>query len=49
MEKLKTKILLKMINDIIMEYLNTNDFIKQKLNEKCDREGISMDKVIYLF
>ena len=38
-----------MKNDIIMEYLNTNDFIKQKLNRKCDREGISMDKVIYLF
>ena len=38
-----------MINDIITEYPNTNDFIQQKLIEKCDREGISIDEVIYFF
>ena len=46
MEKLKTKILLEVIDDIIIEYPDTNDFIQQKLNGKCDREGISIDKVI---
>ena len=30
-----------------MEYWNINDFIEQKLNEKCDKEGISTEKVIY--
>ena len=49
MEKLKTKILLKVIDDIISEYLDTNNFTQQKLNEKCDREGISIDKVVYCF
>ena len=38
MEKLKTKTLLEVIDDIIIEYLDTNDFIQLKLNEKCDRE-----------
>ena len=38
-----------MINDFITEYPNTNDFIQQKLIEKCDREGISIDEVIYFF
>ena len=48
MAKLKTKILLEMINDIITEYPNINDFMQQKLIEKCDREGISIDEVSFL-
>ena len=36
-----------MINDIITEYPSTNDFVQQYLIEKCDREGISIDEVIY--
>ena len=38
----------KMMNDIITEYPNINDFIQQKLIEKCDREGISIDEVSFL-
>ena len=49
MEKLKTKVLLKMIDDIIINYSNTNDLIQRKLNEKCDGIGISIDKVICFF
>ena len=49
MAKLKTEILLEMINDIINEYPNTNDFIQQKLIEKCGREGISIDEVANFF
>ena len=47
MVKLKTKILLQTINDIITEYPNINDFILWKLIEKCDREGISIDEVSF--
>ena len=47
MTKLKTKILLKMINDTITEYRNINDFIQRKLIENCDREGISIDEVSF--
>ena len=49
MEKLKRKILLKVIDDIINKHPSTDDFIPQKLIEKCDREGISIEKVIFFF
>ena len=45
MTKLKTKILLEMIDDIITEYPNINNFIQRKLIEKCDREEMSIDEV----
>ena len=45
MAKLKTNILLKMINDIITEYSNVNDFMQRQLIEKCDREEISRDEL----
>ena len=38
-----------MIDDIIIEYPDTTDLIRQKLNKKCDREEISIDKVIYFY
>ena len=46
MEKLITKILLEVIGDIITEYQDTNNFIQQTLSRNCDREEISIDKVI---
>ena len=49
MEKLKTKILLEVTDDIIIEYSDTKDVIQQKLIEKSDREGLSIDKVIQFF
>ena len=48
-EKLKTKILLEVIDVIIISYTDTNDFIQWKLSEKCEREGISINKVICFF
>ena len=45
MIKLKTKILLEMINDIITEHPNIKEFIQWKLIEKCDRDGIPIDEV----
>ena len=47
MAKVKTNILLGMVNDIVTEYPNTNDFIQQKLTEKCDREGILIDEAVF--
>ena len=49
MEKRKTNILLKLIDDIIVEYANTKEYIQQKLQEKCKREGILKDTVIFIF
>ena len=48
MAKLKTMILLEMINDIITEYPNINYFIQRMLIEKCDREWISINEVSFL-
>ena len=45
----KWYILLKVIDDIIIDCSNTNDFIQQKLNEKCDRKGLSIYKVTCFF
>ena len=47
MEKRKSNILLELIDDNITKYPNTKEYIQQKLYEKCDREGIPMDKVIF--
>lgn len=47
MAMLKRKIVLEMINDIIVEYPNTNDFIQQNLIKKCDREETPIDEVIF--
>ena len=49
MENLKTKILLEVVEDIIIKYPNTYDFTQQKLNEKCNREGILTDKGFFGF
>ena len=49
MAKLKTKILLKIVNDVVITYPDIRDFIEQKLIEKCNRERISIDEVIYFF
>ena len=45
MERLKTNKLLEVTDDIIAKYPNTKD-IQQKPVEKCNREGMSIDKVI---
>ena len=49
MEKRKTYILLELIYDIIVEYLDTKEYIQQKLQKKCKREGILIDAVIFIF
>ena len=45
MAKLKTKILLEIVDDIMTEYPNINDFVQRKLIKKFDREGISINEV----
>ena len=49
MEKRKTNILLDLIDDIIAKYPNTNEYIRKKLQEKCKRERILKDTVIFIF
>ena len=46
MEKRKMNILLELIGDIV-EYPDTKEYIKQKLQEKCGREGILIGTVIF--
>ena len=49
MKQRKTNILLELIDDIIVEYPNTKEYIEQKLQEKCKREGILTGTVIFIF
>ena len=49
MEKLKTNIILELIDDIIIKYPKTKNYIQQKLIEKYNRERISIDKAILFF
>ena len=49
MEKRKTNILLELIDDIIVEYPDTKEWMQQKLQEKCERERILIDTVIFYF
>ena len=49
MVKLKTKIVLEIINDVVIKYQDPRDFIEQKLIEKCNRDKISIDGVIYFY
>ena len=49
MEKRKTNILLELIDDIIVEYLDAKEYIQQKLQEERKGEGILVDTVIFIF
>ena len=49
MEKRKTNILLELIDAVIVEYLDTKEYIQHKLQEKCEREGILIHTVIFFF
>ena len=49
MKMLKTNIFLEVMNDIITEYPDTKNFIRKKIVEKCSKEGIWIDQVIFFF
>ena len=48
-QSLKQRFFWEMINDVVIKYLDTREFIEQDLIERCNREGISIDEVIYFF
>ena len=45
----RTNILLELIDDIIVKYPDTEEYIQQKLQEKCKREGILIKTVNFIF
>ena len=47
MENRKTNVFLELMDDIIIDYSNTKEYIQQKLYEKSDRERTPIDKVIF--
>ena len=48
MKRRRTNILLELI-DIIVKYSVTEEYIQQKLQEKCKREGIPIETVNFIF
>ena len=49
MEKWKLKITLEVLNEVIAEFQETKEFIEDHLEQKCLKENISVEEVIYLF
>ena len=49
MERRRTNMLLQLIDDVIVKYPHTEEYIQQKLQEKCKREGISIETVNVIF
>ena len=49
MEKRKLKITLKVLNEVIAEFPETKEFIEERLEQKCLKEKISVEDVIYIF
>ena len=49
MEKRKLKITLKVLTEVIAEFPETKEFIEERLEQKCLKEKISVEDVIYIF
>ena len=49
MERRRTNILLQLIDNIIVKYPDTEEYMLQKLQEKCKREGILIATVKFIF
>ena len=49
MERRGMNILLELIGDIIVKYPDTEEYIQEKLQEKCKREGTSIETVNFNF
>ena len=51
MEKHKIKKTLEILQvfEVFVEFPETKEFIDQKLEEKCSKENISIEEVIYFF
>ena len=45
----RTNILLELIDDILVKYPDTEEYIQQKLQEKCKREGILIETGDFIF
>ena len=41
--------LLELIDNVIVQYRDTKEYIQQKLQKKCKREGIPIDTVSFIF
>ena len=49
MEKRRLKITLKVLNEVKIQFLETIEFIEERREQKCDKENISVEEVIFLF
>ena len=48
MEKRKLKITLEVLNEVTAEFPETKEFIEKCLDQKCLKEKISVEEVIYI-
>ena len=43
----KLKVMLKALDNVACKYPDTKDYIEENLKEVCEREGLTMEEVIY--
>ena len=49
MEKQKLKTTLEILHEVSVEFPETKEFIEEHLEQKCLKENISVEAVIYFF
>ena len=49
MEKQKLKITLEILHEVSVEFPETKEFIEEHLEQKCLKENISVEAVVYFF
>ena len=49
MEKWKLKITSEVLNEVTAAFPETKEFIEERLEQKCLKENISVEEVIYIF
>ena len=47
MEKRKLKVTLGVLNEVSVECMETKQFIQEHIEQKCLKENISMEEIIY--
>ena len=49
MEKRRSKIFLKVLSEVKVQFPETKEFIDERLEQKCLKENMSKEEVIFLF
>ena len=49
MDKRRLRVVVKVVNEVKVQFPQTKEFIEERLEQECSKENISAKKVIFLF